>query len=191
MVTGLVLCGGKSLRMRHDKAFLEVGGKPLLQLQIERLEAAGCAEVLISGPLKRGYERFGKRVVEDHVPDAGPLAGLCAGLSAAQGMHVLTVAVDLSHLKVEFLHWLIQEAGERDLLCPKSENGFEPLCAVYSCSICLPIMKQRLKTKHLSLQQLVKELQEQGNTRVVLPEEWKVWGMDLFQNWNEPSAVDR
>ncbi len=185
-MTGLVLCGGNSERMGRDKAFLELDGKTLLQLQVARLEAAGCDEVLISGPRGRGYEAAGKRLVEDEVCGAGPLAGLCAGLKAARGVHVLAVAVDLPGLTVDFLRWLREEAGDRDMMCPESERGYEPLCAVYRRSVCLPIMQQRLAENRLSLQEIVQQIARDAKARIILPREWKVWGETLLRNWNEP-----
>ncbi len=184
MLTGLILAGGKSFRMGRDKAFLEINGKPLLQLQMERLELAGCAEILISGPNNRGYERFEKQIVEDHIQNSGSLAGLCAGLAAAKNESILVLAIDLPNLTVEFLKWLIEQSKDHFLTCPQSENGFEPLCAIYHRQTCLPMIKKRLEQRQLTLQELIKELCQLNPPRIILPSEWKKWGKDLFHNWN-------
>ena len=44
----LLLAGGRSERMGRDKALLEIAGEPLWKRQVERLVAAGAAEVVVS-----------------------------------------------------------------------------------------------------------------------------------------------
>lgn len=188
-ITGLVLCGGRSSRMGRDKAWLELEGKPMLLRQIERLEAAGCAEVLVSGPAGRDYEEFGKRLIPDSITNGGPLAGLCAGISAATHDLVLSVAVDLPNLGVEFLRWLVDGAENVDAVCPRSERGFEPLCAVYRRSVCRPILQRRLETRGLALQDFIREIEVAGRLRIVTPAEWERWGADLLRNWNDPGGA--
>jgi molybdopterin-guanine dinucleotide biosynthesis protein A len=205
MITGLVLSGGESKRMGRDKAFLEVNGKPLLQIQIERLEAAGCSEILVSGPQGRTYEQFGKPVISDAVSDCGPLAGLCVGLEAASGCQVFVVAVDLPHLTSEFLRWLMEKGKEGGSVCMSTlspglsvgathaspvrvvEKKYEPLCAIYEREIGLSIARQHLEIRELSLQKFVQALVDQGAMEVFLPSEWQVWGTDILKNWNEHS----
>ncbi|MBI4023352.1 MAG: molybdenum cofactor guanylyltransferase [Verrucomicrobia bacterium] len=172
--------------MGKDKAWLEMDGKPLLQLQIERMEAAGAGEILISGPHNRGYEKFGAPVIEDEVAGAGPLAGLSAGFAAARSGIVLALAIDLPRMKTEFLRWLLQQAEGMDAVCPESDRGFEPLCAVYRRSACLPIIKRRLAANQLALQGMMGELRDSVRLRVVSPTEWRVWGQDMLRNWNRP-----
>jgi molybdenum cofactor guanylyltransferase len=186
MITGLILAGGQSSRMGCDKALIEMERKSLLQIQIERLEASGCIEVLISAPKDRGYEKFGGRVVEDSVPNIGPMGGLYSGLSAAPGDRCLAIAVDLPNLTIPFLKWVIQQAEGYSGFCPQSERGFEPLCAVYDKRLCLPIIKRRIEAKRFSLQELIAELLTHQSFRLVPSEDWKIYGTDLLRNWNEP-----
>lgn len=95
---GLVLAGGLARRMGGDKAFVELGGRPLLALALERL-GAQCDRVAINanGPALRERE-FGATVVADGVAGfPGPLAGVLAGLdyAAAAGLDfIATLPVD-------------------------------------------------------------------------------------------------
>ncbi len=47
--SGIILAGGKSSRMKTDKAKLPLGNKTLLEIQVEKLIALGCEDVIISG----------------------------------------------------------------------------------------------------------------------------------------------
>jgi molybdopterin-guanine dinucleotide biosynthesis protein A len=93
-VLGLVLAGGQGRRMGGaDKSLLPLGGRPLLAHVLARL-APQCAAVAISanGDLGR-FAPFGIPVLPDADPSfAGPLAGILAGLDAAEAQGFSSVA---------------------------------------------------------------------------------------------------
>lgn len=70
-MVGVILAGGKSTRMKQDKALLQLNGISLLQRQFELLEKhLGKGHVLVSG------DRSEFPHVKDLTPDLGPLEGL-------------------------------------------------------------------------------------------------------------------
>lgn len=80
--TGVVLAGGRSRRMGgQTKAFLDIGGKPLLQHAIDRLRPQ-VDRLLLSVERESGeYAPFGLAQVADPVQGhGGPLGGLLAAL---------------------------------------------------------------------------------------------------------------
>ncbi len=85
---GVVLAGGRSLRMGADKAKLQWQGKRLLDHAIAMLRAAGCTRVLVSG----NYPEF--LHVADGFPDRGPLGGLASVAQVAPESRWLVVAID-------------------------------------------------------------------------------------------------
>ncbi|WP_178023289.1 molybdenum cofactor guanylyltransferase [uncultured Paenibacillus sp.] len=91
--TAIILTGGRSSRMGTDKALLELGGLTVLERLIRELEPVASRIVIAAGD-KAGYDRFGKEVVTDRFPGAGPLAGLHAGLESSATGWSLAVACD-------------------------------------------------------------------------------------------------
>jgi len=79
-VTGIVLAGGASQRMGQNKAFLELAGRPLIEIVIERM-ASVCVEVLVVAGDVRPYVGLEARLVEDRFRGVGALGGLHAGRS--------------------------------------------------------------------------------------------------------------
>lgn len=76
-----------------DKAFIEVGGEPLVLRAVRKLQPQ-CATVLISANGEAGrFAPFGCKVVADTMQDAGPLAGLLAAMD-----HVAADLPDLQWL---------------------------------------------------------------------------------------------
>ncbi len=100
-VLGCVLAGGKSRRMGGgDKSLLDVGGKTMLEMILNRLKPQVQDIVLNANGDPGRFADFALPVVADPVGEfAGPLAGVLAGLTYAKEhrpevTHVVSVAGD-------------------------------------------------------------------------------------------------
>jgi molybdopterin-guanine dinucleotide biosynthesis protein A len=108
-VGGYVLAGGRSSRMGRDKALLELRGRPLVELAVERLRGV-CAEVKILGG-NRELARYA-RLVEDLHPGCGPMGGMEAALTDSGFDWNLILPVDMPLLTTEFLReWAVEVVG--------------------------------------------------------------------------------
>ena len=125
-----ILAGGQSSRMGHDKAFLNLGGRTLLEHALE-LGRTVTPHVRIVGSREK-FSGFGP-VVEDVFRDCGPLGGIHAALQASTAELNLMLAVDTPRLQAAFLQYLLQRAAESRALVtvPRAAGGLHPLCAVY------------------------------------------------------------
>lgn len=99
-VGGYVLAGGKSSRMGRDKAFLELGGKPLALHAVTKLRRV-CADVHILSSQPE-LEVFAPLVPDMH-EGCGPLSGLEAGLGHSWHDWNLFMPVDMPFLPSAFL----------------------------------------------------------------------------------------
>jgi len=139
---GWVLAGGRSSRMGSDKAFMEIGGRPLALIVAGRL-AQVCRSVSIVGD-PAAYGPFGLPVVADHFPGRGPLAGIEAALAATDTEWNLIAACDMPALDTAFLETLF--GCDADCALPVHPDGkTEPLCAVYHRRI-LPVIRTALES---------------------------------------------
>ena len=104
-VTGIVLAGGQGRRMGGvDKGLVELDGTPLVAHVIARLAPQVATLVVNANRNATRYAAFGYPVVADAVGGfAGPLAGLHAGLSAAQTPYVVTVPCDSPFLPADLV----------------------------------------------------------------------------------------
>lgn len=137
---GVLLCGGRSLRMGTDKARLLLDGVSLLECTAALLREV-CGEVVLACGEEPRYVELGLPLVLDGpqpAPDpgrsTGPLAGLVAGLEALDTELTLAIACDMPRLERGLLRALEHRAREErlDACFLSSERGREPLCAVYS-----------------------------------------------------------
>lgn len=144
-VTGLVLCGGKSRRMGADKATLVFDGSRLVERSVAALSEVSTRVVLASGVRAR-FGELGLECVLDEVEDAGPLAGLAAGLAAARTRYVAVLACDMPFASGALVAALAKRARRDDLDAAvyRADSGVEPLCAVYSTN-CLEAVRDALR----------------------------------------------
>ena len=128
--TGFVVAGGRSARMGLDKALLPWGDGTLLDHALRRLQAV-CGEArILSGPEPRYVDR-GVPVITDIVKNAGPLAGIHAGLLHLDAPAGLFLAVDVPLVPSVVLAALLRASDGHDAAVPVVNGQPEPLCAVY------------------------------------------------------------
>lgn len=181
-LTGLVLAGGASQRMGRNKAFLELNGRSLIQIVVERMEEV-CAEVLIVSGDRNPYVALGVSVVEDRFADVGVLGGLHAGLHAASCELSLAVGCDMPFLKPPLLRAFARWASDVDVALLRHGEYVEPLHAAYRRT-CVPAIEKAIRTGSHRIVSFFADVR----VRYVTPEEVKPFDPQLtsFRNVNTP-----
>jgi len=145
----VILAGGRSSRMGCDKAFVAMDGRQFLARQLEMVRSLGPDEVFISGRPKTDYAAFPSRVLLDQFPDAGPLAGIHAALTAAKNPLLMVLAVDLPAMDAPVLHHLLQAAPGKGVI-PRLGGQIEPLAAIFPVAA-LALLTQLLEQKNFAV----------------------------------------
>jgi molybdenum cofactor guanylyltransferase len=186
-VAAFVLGGGKSSRMGNDKAFLELGGRTLVSRALG-LAASVAGRVAIVGASTKFMSLA--RVVEDVFPGQGPLAGIHAALSETDAAFNLMLAVDLPFLEKNFLLYLISQAsrGSAVATVPKTQHGWQPLCAVYRREFAATAERALRAGKNK-----IDPLFRQVETRMVSEQEMSSlnFSESMFRNLNTPEEYRR
>jgi molybdopterin-guanine dinucleotide biosynthesis protein A len=155
VASAAILRGGRASRFGgRDKGALLVGGRSIRSRQLDVLTAISDDILLVGGPI---VEPTVARYVVDLRPGLGPLAGLEAALGAARDDTVVVVACDMPCLTAPFLKRLLAQAASADVVVPRTERGYHPLCAVYSRR-CLPAIQRRLERGDLAVRGLFDEV---------------------------------
>ena len=141
-VSAIILAGGQSRRMGHDKALIDFRGRPIIAHVIDTVRELSNDVIVVSNRAE-AYAPFGARVVPDYDPPSGPLGGIAAGLSAARYDLALVVACDMPFLKIDLLRYLIDLAVDADAVTLQIEDQYEPLHAIYRRA-CLTAIHQHL-----------------------------------------------
>ena len=181
-LTAFILAGGHSRRMGRDKAFLELGGRSLLDRAME-VAGAICPTVRIVAPQQKFLTIA--RTIEDVFPDCGPLGGIHAALTSTSTELNLFLAVDLPFVEKDFLAYLVTQASQVSALVtvPQAAKGLQPLCAVYRRDF-REAAERALKKKKNKIDTLFGEVE----TRVIAEPEIVRMGFSakMFQNLNTP-----
>ena len=182
--SAVLLAGGRSSRMGTDKATLIWAGQPLWQHQLARLQEIQPAEFFISGKPERPYAQAGLSIIEDALPDAGPLAGLQAALRFCTLDWLLVLAVDLPEVPADFLVSLLvaaERTGRGQV--PARGDWQQPLAAVYPRTV-EPWAEECLAAGKRSLRHFVEGAVQRGwvEWREVSEREY-----GFFRNLNTPT----
>lgn len=129
--TLLVLAGGHSRRMGRSKPWIQVGTTVLLRYVVERL-APAFAEVMVAFAAPEQMEDLVPyRVVFDRKPNAGPLAGLEAGLVSAHHDVLFAVACDMPYVERSTAELAVAAARRCDAAIPRHDGLIDPVCGAY------------------------------------------------------------
>ncbi|MGB2814566.1 MAG: molybdenum cofactor guanylyltransferase [Dehalococcoidales bacterium] len=155
-ISSIVLAGGKSLRLGHDKVFETVGDQNLLDLVIDRVAPLSRETILVTASnnaLVKSDKYPGLKAVTDIYPGKGPLGGVYTGLITSSSFCNLVVASDMPFLNPALLRHMMEILSDFDLVVPRVSNLVEPLHAIYTKN-CLEPMEHLLKQDKLSIHRL-------------------------------------
>lgn len=144
-MAGVILSGGKNLRMGQNKAFLKIEGVPIIERIFDLFQTLFREIVIVTNENEREfYHAFDAKVCTDLVPGSGALGGLYTGLFHSSFFHSFVVACDMPYLNRSVINYLIQRKEGYDVILPKTEDGLEPLHAIYSKN-CVPPIRRLLE----------------------------------------------
>jgi molybdopterin-guanine dinucleotide biosynthesis protein len=136
-ITGIILVGGKSRRMGQDKAFLKVEGTPIFE-RVLTVFRESFERILLIGDREERFADYGLPVVPDIYPGSS-LGGLYTGLYHAETDYVFVSTCDLPFPNAAVLRYLCSLRDGFDAVVLTTENGYEPLFALYSKNCLVPI----------------------------------------------------
>ena len=143
MYSAAILAGGRATRFGgRDKSALVIEGRTILERQLAMLSAV-ADDVQI--------------VRHDLVPGCGPIGGVHTALARARHELLFVLACDMPHVTAPFASYLLSIADGFDLVVPRTERGYHPLCAVYRRT-CLPAVARRLAERQFKMTALFSDV---------------------------------
>lgn len=199
MHSAAILAGGRASRFGgQDKSALVVDGQTILERQIAELSRVTTDILVVGGSGARDRPGLTQlRHIADLVPDCGPLGGLHAALTEAQGDAVFVVACDMPYVDAKFVAYLLDLTCDADAVVPhydvrdlapapggRDKSAHHPLCAAYTRA-CLDPIARRLADGRLKMIDLLTDVR----TRFVTAEEIERFGdgRRLLANVNTPA----
>lgn len=147
-VTGIILAGGKSLRMGTEKGLVKLHGKTLVEHVIGVVKELTEEIIIISN--KDEYRCYGYPVFSDIIKDCGPLGGIYTGLIQSGTQNNLIVSCDIPFINSKAIKFLVENSDGFEVTVPVHAGKIEPLCAVYN-KTCSTKLKQLLLKKEFKI----------------------------------------
>ena len=139
-VTGVILAGGDSSRMGHNKAAVEFDGLPLVKKTVMLFKKL-FPEVIVVSRITGKYGDLGCREVCDIFPQKGAIIGILTGLVNSSTEYIFTAACDMPFLQEDVISLIVLK-GQRSSVClPELSGKKHPLHALYSKKCRDPIIR--------------------------------------------------
>ncbi|MBU1667218.1 molybdenum cofactor guanylyltransferase MobA [bacterium] len=178
--TLVIMAGGKSSRMKRDKALLPFAGyRTLAEYQYQRWSAF-FSNVYLSS--KKDKFDFSADIIEDCYTESSPLVALVSIFETLDLNEVFVLSVDAPFVTEEIIKRLYTEArAESSVIIAESQKGLEPLCGIYRRTI-LEEAKVFLEQDNHRLQDLLKR---------VITQKVQIDDGQAFMNLNHPSEYEK
>jgi len=143
-----IQAGGESTRMGINKAMMDFLGEPLIARVITRVSSLSD-DIFIITKEPQEFNKLPVRIIKDVIPGKGAIGGLYTALVEAKYEFVAVVACDMPFVNMDLLKKAYEVLLEchADVAIPKTDEGYEPLHAVYRIQKCLPAIQNALATE--------------------------------------------
>ena len=167
MITGAVLAGGKSRRYGRNKALEELRGKRLIDYGLEALRSL-CDPVFVVVNDASIYRHLEATVIQDILPEQGPLGGIHTSLLFSPNEWVLVRATDMPFFSPGVASLMCEVKEGYDAVVPECNGLFEPLLALYHRR-CIPSVAAVLEKG----ERKTTRFYEKVRVRTLREEEWR------------------
>jgi len=148
-LTGVILSGGKSIRMGGNKAFSEIRGERIIDHTVDLLQKIYNQVILVTNePLKYSY--LDLEIVLDLIPESGPLVGIYTGLFYSSHSYSFITACDMPFLNRKVIEYMLTIKKNYDVVIPHLSDGYHPLHALYS-KRCIKFIKEQIREDNLKI----------------------------------------
>ena len=182
---GAILAGGKSSRMKFNKAFAKINDKTVLEIIIDKFTSFFAETVIISNQPEL-FRNFGLKVFEDVYPYLGPVAGIHAALYYARFDPVFILSCDIPFIYMDMVAYMIERIDDHQAVAIEMDSYIHATAAAYS-KRCLPVFQDCLENDKLKLTRIVQEM----DTLILREDELRQFGnlSELLLNVNDPVTL--
>jgi molybdopterin-guanine dinucleotide biosynthesis protein A len=137
-ISGIILSGGKSIRMGENKAFIKIDGVPIIHRTVDLFKEL-FQELIIVTNQEDIFKDLKSKICLDLIPGKGALGGLYTGIFFSTFDYSFCVACDMPFIKKSLVDYLIKNVEDEDVIVPRTKDGLQPLHAIYSKKCLDPI----------------------------------------------------
>lgn len=184
-VTGAILAGGKSTRMKYNKAFAKLGEEIIIERIIKQFNTLFDKTIIISNEPQL-YEHLSIDTFTDIYPGLGPISGIHSALTNSDDEVIFALACDMPFVPIALIEYMLARIEGYDTVVARTNNFFQATSAVYHKN-CLPVLTHCLENELLKTTLIFRELK----ARILDEPEVEPFGSvdDIFLNINDEKAL--
>jgi len=188
MMNAILLAGGKSTRFKKNKAIAEYNGQRLIE-HTSNLLNKHFDQVYLVVDSKEKYSFIKNcKIVEDIIPNKGPVGGIYTGLMASNRKYNYIMACDMPLMSGRFIEYIKNWEQNYDVLLPEYNGYIEPLAGIYSKK-CLPVIEKNLRNGNLSIRDFLKEVKMQSIDESLIKRNFS--NKNIFYNINYQKDLEQ
>lgn len=189
-ITGIILCGGKSSRMKMNKAFLKLGNIPIIEIMLQKMKQ-NFDNLILSSNNTELFAYLNVPIIKDIYLNRGPLAGIHSSLSSSSTEKNFIISCDIPLITVELIKYLSEYNSDKKIILPVLKGRIQQLCGVYSKSILVDV-EQILKESqgNNEVKGSIFNLLERVDAEIVDVSSFSSPGDDIFLNMNTPEDYE-
>ena len=189
--SAVILAGGKAQRLGGgDKPLRLLGGKPILQWMIERIQPQIQFLAISANGDPARFSAYDLPILPDQTPGLGPMSGILASLewtkrTMPNASHVLTLSGDTPFIPLDVVHRLsrLPDIGASDIVTASSGGHRHPTIGFWPVSAIEPIKPALFAHKNLRVSDWLSIL-------IAHTVEWDARPFDPFFNINTPDDLE-
>ncbi|HZJ84247.1 MAG TPA: molybdenum cofactor guanylyltransferase [Syntrophomonadaceae bacterium] len=155
-VTGAILAGGKSTRMKYNKSFAKIGEKNIIEIILAKFEDMFDDIIIITNEPKE-YEFLGKPMYRDIFVGLGPISGIHSALINSTNDVTFVLACDMPFVPENLIEYMLNKIEGYDTVVARTNNFFQATSAVYHQSS-LPVLTNCLENNKLKTTLIFREM---------------------------------
>jgi molybdenum cofactor guanylyltransferase len=188
-ITGIILSGGRNSRMGVNKSMLKIGDRTVIEIIVDLMQSL-FSELILSTNSSEEYSFLQLTTVADLYKDAGPLAGIHAGLRRSATRENVIISCDLPLMSREMLEYLATVPSNKSVVISRVAGFIQPLPGRYAKEL-LPAIEKILATASNHKSKSLYNLYTQVDTEITDPSHLPFFRDELFFNMNSKNDYEK
>jgi molybdopterin-guanine dinucleotide biosynthesis protein A len=133
-ITGIILSGGRSKRMGHNKSFLVIHNRTVIE-RIAGLMQSVFSKVILITNTPAEYKMLGLDTYEDIHKNTGPLAGIHSGLVNSKTEKNFIISCDVPVMTEKIIRYIADYKTDKKITVCIADGYLQPLAGIYHKSL--------------------------------------------------------
>jgi len=184
-ITGIILCGGKSIRMGRNKAFLRLGDKFVIEVISNLMKQLFDRVMLITNDINN-YEFLNLETYGDMYIGKGPLGGIHSGLTHSNTEKNFIISCDIPLITKDAIRFIADYPSEKKIIVPYDEGFIQQMCGVYS-KCCLGVIEEIIEQPDSKKCKVLELVERAGGDIIDISNIMSGYTQNMFLNMNDIS----